>query len=49
MKKNYQKPTIESVRLKNVLLLAGSPGSPCNQDSIDICIEEDPACSDDIL
>ena len=49
MKKNYQKPTIESVRLKNVLLLAGSPGSPCNQDSIGICTDDYTACSDDIL
>lgn len=49
MKKNYQKPTIESVRLKNVLLLAGSPGSPCNQDSIGICTDDYTACPDEIL
>lgn len=42
MKKNYRKPTIESVRLKNVLLLAGSP---CNQDQVDICTSY--VCSDD--
>ena len=42
MKKNYQKPTIKSVILKNVELLAGSP---CNQDQIEICTTY--VCSDD--
>ena len=45
MKKNYRKPTIESIKLKNVQLLAGSP---CDQDSVDICTTET-ACPDDIL
>ncbi len=45
MKKNYRKPTIKSVTLKKVQLLAGSL---CDQDSVDICTTET-ACSEDIL
>lgn len=46
MKKNYQKPTIESVILKNVPLLAGSGCTP--QDSTAICQAEE-ACTSEVL
>ena len=46
MKKNYQKPKLESIRLKSVQLLAGSGCTP--QDSAAICSSEE-ACSTEVL
>jgi len=45
MKKNYRKPTIESVKLKNEKLLTAN--SPCNQDQVGICTSKE-ACDSDI-
>jgi hypothetical protein len=44
MKKNYRKPTIESVTLNKVQLLAGSP---CDQDTIGICTSYVDPCPSD--
>lgn len=43
MKKNYQKPTIESINLKKVQILAGSP---CSQDSVPVCTSDSCSGSD---
>ncbi len=44
MKKNYQKPTIESINLNKVQLLQGS----CTSYTIPVCPSE-VACPSDIL
>lgn len=41
MKKNYQKPTIESIKLNKVQLLQGS----CTSFSIPACGTSDTGCS----